>query len=163
MKGSKIYINARPHSRRLIRKHSWAHVCPGSRNCASRLRSQQLKLAPHAPSALLPSALRSAYSLGGFELNENAIDAPQGDRPVERTKAEDATGAKRGGAQNKKKRAKLGERGPIDRKRVARNHPKLSRPREFLPISGAHFKPMSRPILVVFLAKNGPKKVQPEC
>ena len=39
---------------------SWGHVCPGSRNCASRLRSQQLKLAPHAPSALLPSALRSA-------------------------------------------------------------------------------------------------------
>ena len=27
----------------------------------------QLKLAPHAPSALLPSALRFAESLGGFE------------------------------------------------------------------------------------------------
>ena len=29
----------------------------------------QLKLAPHAPSALLTSALRFASSLGGFELN----------------------------------------------------------------------------------------------
>ena len=27
----------------------------------------QLKLAPHAPSALLPSALRFAESLGGFK------------------------------------------------------------------------------------------------
>ena len=46
---------------------AWGRICPWIAQLRFAAPLAQLKLAPHAPSALLPSALRSAYSLGGFE------------------------------------------------------------------------------------------------
>ena len=48
------------------------HVCPWLAQLRFAAPLAQLKLAPHAPSALLTSALRFASSLGGFKLNEIA-------------------------------------------------------------------------------------------
>ena len=50
---------------------SAGHVCPWLAQLRFAAPLAQLKLAPHAPSALLTSALRFASSLGGFKLNAN--------------------------------------------------------------------------------------------
>ena len=60
-------------------KCSWGHVCPGSRNCASRLRSQGLKLAPHAPFGA-PSVGTSLKPRGLRARNEKAKKPPGSER-----------------------------------------------------------------------------------
>ena len=65
-------LRARSHSRRLLMRLFYGARLPLARAIALRGSARhQLKLAPHAPSALLPSALRFAKSLGGFKLNGN--------------------------------------------------------------------------------------------